>query len=444
MPAGPPADRELAAVAAHVVARAPAILKAWRTAVESDPALTTPASLPRAQFYDHIPHVLEDLARRLCATSGSEHAASKALQREDAAAHGLQRWQQGYDLREVTHEWGHLQLCLADELEAYAAAHPELAAQTMPAARRALIELCNFGISESTAKYFQLRQEEAEGNARDLEQALTQARDAERDRSELWREAAHDLRGNLGVVANATAGLTMGGVSSDIQSRMLRLLQQSVTSLREMLDDVTRLARLQAGQEHRDVRDFDAAEVLRELADSFHPLASRRDLSLQVQGPATLHVSGDAVKVRRIAQNLLMNALKYTSEGGIVLTFGDSRENDNARWMFCVQDTGPGFHAGPGAPLAGAIEEATEEARYVEARVGTPPDVDHTAQAHTSSPPDLRPVRQERGEGIGLSIVKRLCELLDATVEMESEPGTGTIVRVLVPRTYPDGPESRR
>ena len=50
--------------------------------------------------------------------------------------------------------------------------------------------------------------------------------------------------------------------------------------------------------------------------------------------------------------------------------------------------------------------------------------------------PDRRPVHQERGEGIGLSIVKRLCELLDASVELESKPGEGTTFRVVLPRRY--------
>ena len=53
-----------------------------------------------------------------------------------------------------------------------------------------------------------------------------------------------------------------------------------------------------------------------------------------------------------------------------------------------------------------------------------------------ASPPDRRPVHQERGEGIGLSIVKRLCELLDASVELESKPGEGTTFRVVLPRRY--------
>ncbi len=49
---------------------------------------------------------------------------------------------------------------------------------------------------------------------------------------------------------------------------------------------------------------------------------------------------------------------------------------------------------------------------------------------------DHRPIHQEQGEGIGLSIVKRLCELLDASVEMESNPGTGTSFRIVFPRRY--------
>ena len=85
--------------------------------------------------------------------------------------------------------------------------------------------------------------------------------------------------------------------------------------MRHLLDDVTVLARLQAGQEERRVAPFDAAELLRRLCDDVRPLADAKKLSLALDGPATLTVEGDAVKVRRIAQNLLLNALKYTRAG---------------------------------------------------------------------------------------------------------------------------------
>ena len=90
--------------------------------------------------------------------------------------------------------------------------------------------------------------------------------------------------------------------------------------------------------------------------------------------------------------------------------------------------------------MAGALEEATEEARQVEETARTAVK----GAADEPSPPDAaavdaRPVHQERGEGIGLSIVKRLCELLDASIEMDSTLGEGTALRVVFPRSYGPG-----
>jgi signal transduction histidine kinase len=236
---------------------------------------------------------------------------------------------------------------------------------------------------------------------------------------------------------NVTAGLALQGAEVPSRDKFLRILQKNVSSLYSLLEDVMDLARLQAGHEHREVRAFDAATVLRELCERMQPMAEERGLFLKTVGPDTLPVEGDAVKAQRIAQNLLLNALKYTSRGGVTVSWGDSRQNDARRWMLCVTDTGPGFHAGPGAPMAAALEEATEEARQVDetARTGI------KGAADDPSPPDAttvdaRPVHQERGEGIGLSIVKRLCELLDASIEMDSTPGEGTSLRIVFPRSY--------
>ena len=303
-------------------------------------------------------------------------------------------------------------------------------------ARRAWAEVCTEGVSESTAKYFHLQQIEAMGNVRDLEKALQQVDALERQRAELWREAAHDLRGNLGVVVTAAAGLGMQGVSQPLREDFLRVLSKNVASLHELLEDVTDLARLQAGHERRQVKAFDAAAVLRELCERMTILAQEHGLYLNAEGPATLPVEGDAIKVQRIAQNLLLNAIKYTPRGGVTFSWGDSRQNDANRWMLSVQDTGPGFHAGPGAPIAGALEAATEESRQMD----TPSRAREEPDAAREGAPDRRPIHQERGEGIGLSIVKRLCELLDATVEVESNPGQGTTFRILFPREYGTAP----
>ena len=434
----PKINEQLAGLALHLAEQQPAILKAWRNAVERDPLLTTASSLPRKQLNDHIPHVLDAFGRELVARAQSEHAVAKKESREDAAAHGLHRWQQGYHLREVAREWAHLQLCLADELSRYATAHPDLDPIVLPSAYRALAGVCGEGVSDSTDRYFEMQQVEAAGYVRDLEAALEQVREMERQRAELWREAAHDLRGKLGVVANVTTGLTLAAVPPPVRENFLRLLQKNVTSLHAMLDDVMGLARLQAGHEQRDVKPLDAAVLMRELCENLEPLATERGLYLKLDGPSSFPVEGDAVKLQRITQNLLINAFKYTRQGGVIVRWGDSDKTDTERWMLSVEDTGPGFHAGPGAPLAGALEEATEEARQVENTGDSQVERDANKSSRPSGPPpDRRWVNQQRGEGIGLAIVKRLSELLDATVEMTSEPERGTMVRIVLPRHYP-------
>ena len=127
-------DIELCELARHLSTRREAILQSWRAAIRKDPALTTSDSLPRADLYDHIPALLASFERELA--SGRTQAAERAAAHVSAAAHGLQRWQQGYDLREVTREMGKLNECVVDELESYTRAHPDISHAAIAAARR--------------------------------------------------------------------------------------------------------------------------------------------------------------------------------------------------------------------------------------------------------------------------------------------------------------------
>ena len=436
-------NAQLSDLASHLAARREVILRAWRKTIDRDP-VNTGAALPRAQLDDHIPGLLDTFEKTLRAGRAAQAVPLKEDVKGDASAHGLQRWQQGYDVREVTREWGRLQLCVADELERYASSHRDVDPAVMATARRVWAELCTEGASDSVAKYFQLQQIEATGQVRDLSRALGQLRELELSRAEQWRQAAHDLRGNVGTVMTATAGLAMPNAAATAREKFLRILQRNVTSLYSLLEDVMGLARLQAGHERREVQAFDAAAVLTELCEGTHPMAAERGLFLKTDGPETLAVEGDAVKVQRIAQNLLLNALKYTVQGGVTVSWGDSRQNDASRWMLCITDTGPGFHAGPGAPIAGALEEATEEALHVDkvarsradSAGGDTTESEAADDTEQTKAVDARPVNQEGGEGIGLSIVKRLCELLDASIELDSTLGEGTTVRVVFPRSY--------
>lgn len=436
---------QVAALAEHMAQRRGAILQAWRKAVRSDPTLTSGASLPRAQLHDHLPALLLDFEQALAASAAAEAADDtgvQIVQQGDAAAHGLHRWQQGFDVAEVTRELAQLNEAVVAELDGYGIEHPELDPAVMPLARRIWARQYGAAVSASTLQYFRLQQLEAKSHISDLEQALESLRELEQHRAHLWQQAAHDLRGNLGVVANATAGLAAASASDVARDSFLRMLDRNVAALLHLLNDVTSLARLQGGQEHRSTERMDAAALLRDVCLGLQGQAQERKLFLRVDGPQAMWVEGDPVKIRRIAQNLVLNAIRYTRRGGVHVSWGDMDGGDAGRWFVQVQDTGPGFHAGPGSPLAGALEEATDQSRQVAADASHG-EVTHADGAAAETRPlernDQRPVQQSAGEGIGLSIVKRLCELLDATMAVESTIDVGTTFRILLPRAYADG-----
>jgi signal transduction histidine kinase len=396
------------------------------------------SALSRAQFYDHIPEVLDAFEQKLSAENTSQSLAAANKETQRAAEHGLHRWQLGYRQHEVMYEWKHLQLCLVDELEQYGRCHPILQPSVMTAARRALAELCGEGVCESASEYARLQRAEAAGRVHDLERAIRQLEDLDHSRLDVWREAAHDLRGEVGIVKTVTTVLRNPGVSDELRDRSLATLENSVGSLIVLLNDLLDLSRLEAGKDRRKVEPFDVSELFNELCRSLRTLASDRDLFLQSDGPPSLGVEGDSVKTRRIAQNLLLNALKYTTQGGVRVSWGEVRVGGLERWVLSVQDTGPGLAHGPVTPIAHVLKEATDEAKTIQEKKEST-DASTSGAASAAPLPSESPHRSNEdgpGEGIGLSIVKRLCELLDASLELETAQGKGTVFRVVFPRRY--------
>lgn len=439
---GTSASREkaqLSAIAAELLARRDTILEAWRAAGEPAVERGIASSLSRAQFNDHVPAVLDCLAHTIEAWPDEQTALAGQIQSERVCDHGLQRWQQGYQLRELIREWGHLQICVADELERYAASHPELEPGVMPAVRRAWAQLCAGGVTDSATQYWRLHQAESAGHVNDLEKALRALQTLERARAEAWRTAAHDLRGSVTVVKGATTLLqdASAGLSEPVRVEVADMLSKSVASLHEMLTDLLSLARLEAGHEQRELTTFDAAALLRDFCEASQTTATDSGLFLKMEGPRTLPVEGDKTKVLRILQNLLLNAIKYTPQGGVTVTWGLDRGRDTDRWTFSVQDTGPGIDENGAAPLAQELHDATIAADDAsEASTDRRRDIAPATTLPSAS--EALPQTQQPGEGVGLSIVKRLCELLDAGLELATKPGQGSTFRVILPRSYDD------
>lgn len=174
----------------------------------------------------------------------------------------------------------------------------------------------------------------------------------------------------------------------------------SLRAAEELLDGLLDVSRLDAGGLHTEVSDFDANELLRELAAQYAPVAAGRGLDLRVHA-RPMPVRSDRRLLRRVLQNFLANALRYTREGRIVLGM---RARAGAV-MLQVWDTGPG------------IPENHMRQIY---------DEFHRFQ----QPFDWG----ERGLGLGLSICQRISRLLNHELDARSQVNHGSMFSITVPR----------
>ena len=434
----PTTRKQLEALSAWIGERREHLLQLWREAVRRDADLATSSRLSRSALDDHIPRIIDDFARSLTSAPGQEAEPAGDQQRRDAAEHGMHRWQQGYDIREAMREWGHLEAVIMRELDRYAASHAQLDADVMSAARQSLVRLCREGTCESAGRYVRLQQAEAASRVRDLECSLRALQALEDERSKLLRETAHDLRGSVGVLASTTALLAKPEVAGHTRNRFHNLLQQRIRSISALLSDLVELARLEAGQSPLKIERYDAAERLRGYCEMLRPAAAERNLFLKCKGPRSLPVEGDQLKLQRIVQNLLLNALKATRHGGVVVRWSAAKGEGAGQWVLSIGDTGPGFALQSAGPLRHALKRATDVAHHAESVAAHRPDKPTGKPAGDVLAAGSGPGSAvlPSGEGIGLSIVKRLCELLGATLELETAPGHGTTIRISFPTRY--------
>lgn len=435
----PTARKQLDALSAYLGQRREHLLQLWREEVRRDARLATSSGLSRGALDDHIPRIIEDFAQILRSPPTQDPSPAEGQPRRDAAEHGMHRWQQGYDIRETMREWGHLEAVIMRELDLYAANHPRLTPEVMPAARESLVRLCLEGTCESAGRYVRLQQAEAASRVRDLESSLRALQALEDERSKLLRETAHDLRGSVGVLASTTALLAKPQIAGPTRDRFHNLLQQRIQSIGALLSDLVELARLEAGQSPLKIERFDAAERLREYCEMLRPAAAERNLFLKCKGARSLPVEGDQLKLQRIVQNLLLNALKATQRGGVVVRWSADKDKAARQWILSIGDTGPGFALQSAGPLRHALKRATDAARKAEVRntsASNRPMEGAGGADVMSAGSGPGSATLPSGEGIGLSIVKRLCEVLGATLELDTAPGLGTTIRIAFPAHY--------
>ncbi len=237
---------------------------------------------------------------------------------------------------------------------------------------------------------------------RERAQVATQA--AQRalgERTRFLAAASHDLRQPVHAI-----GLFVSALKEEIREGQGRYLvdrlDRSMSGLDDLFNRLLDISRLDTGKITPTFSVFAVGPVLQTLESRFAQLAERRGLRFRVRMPAEHWVRSDPALLIEILMNLLSNAFRYTEHGGMLL--GARRRGD--RLEIQVWDTGVGI-------AQGDLESIFEE--FVQL--------------------DRSPGNHRQGLGLGLAIVRRLGDVLDCPVSVQSRRGRGSVFQVSVPLT---------
>ncbi|KGJ16997.1 hybrid sensor histidine kinase/response regulator [Paracoccus sanguinis] len=235
---------------------------------------------------------------------------------------------------------------------------------------------------------------------RDLAVARAAADEANRSKTRFLRAASHDLLQPLAAARLYLSALADSDLDP-VQRELTTRLGGAFESVEELMHAVLDISRLDSQRIEFHRRPVALDELFQRLAVEYAPVAEAAGLRLSFV-PTSAVVDSDPTFLRRIAQNLVSNALKYTEAGGVVVGV---RRRGKRVWLE-VHDSGPGIGEADRARIFDEFQRAVRE--------GGP-----------------------QGMGLGLSIVRRACTKLGHPLEVLSTPGRGTVFRVGLPPVGP-------
>ncbi len=232
-------------------------------------------------------------------------------------------------------------------------------------------------------------------------QAEAKLREAHASKSRFMSATSHDLLQPINAARLFTETLKARHreMPDPALNRIVDSIDSSLAGAEELITALREIARLDSGKQHPQRVNFSAAEFIGNLAREFEMMATIKNLPL-ISRTSNAWLYSDPHLLRRILQNFLSNAIRYTNSGKVLLAC--RRHADNARIE--VWDTGPGI-----------------------------PDSDHARIFTEFERLQRNGAGGDQGLGLGLAIVKRCAEMLGHPVDLRSKPGHGTMFSITVP-----------
>ncbi len=240
----------------------------------------------------------------------------------------------------------------------------------------------------------------------ELQEAVDHARRSEKSKTRFLANMSHEIRTPMNGVLGMGQILTKTQLTEE-QSTHLKTIMDSGNHMMALLNDILDFSKIEEGQLDLEKVNFNLSDIAGSLASTYYTLGIEKGITFKVINNLEYNswYLGDKARIRQILFNLVNNALKFTKQGGITVSFNETKVEGNIRTIsIAVSDSGIGIDS---SRITAIFDPFTQE--------------------------ESSTTRQFGGTGLGLSIVKQLLDLMDGRIQLESVKGEGSTFTVEIP-----------
>lgn len=384
------------------------IVEQWIESVRQHRDIEAAADLPQTAIRDHIPSILSAIADCLKQYEQCDRVETVA---KASLSHGVLRAKQGFDPTEVVQEYRLLRQTVIHKLEPYLGG---LTPAQILSSMNVVNEVIDLALTKCFESYVEARLQE-------LEQLKEQVKLTTEELSQLVHTSqeqiaflAHELKTPLNSIIGYSELLLrqqQGELSQSMALDNLDSLERVFRSgqrLLKLVNQVLEFSYYENQSVQLDIQSVQPSQLLQNVAETLEPLARKKGLELIIEcdrAPET--VETDPLKLEQVLINLGSNAIRYTDEGQVRLM---AIAVSDQRWQLAISDTGCGMDG------------------HTQTKIFEP--------FFRAQGPDAASNLLWKGTGLGLAITTKIVVLLQGELQVESEPGDGSIFSVQLPMTY--------